>query len=66
MIKRRNPIAKDPIMRKGGPHVRPRSGERAQRQRQLEEETDAAVMEREQSKKKHDKDTDTKPDNRSD
>jgi hypothetical protein len=38
MHKRRNPLAAAPILRKGGPHTRSRTGERQQVKQQLRKE----------------------------
>ena len=37
----RNPVARSPLLRKGGPHQRSRSGERRQLQQALDAELDA-------------------------
>lgn len=46
MPQRRNRHACDPIMRKGGPHVRSRTGQRQQARHQLQDEADEIMEER--------------------
>ena len=41
MIKRRNPVARSPLLRKGGPHVRSASGIRAAHRKTIEAGIDA-------------------------
>jgi hypothetical protein len=43
----RNPVARSPLLRKGGPHQRSRSGERHQMHQALEAELDEWLDERE-------------------
>ena len=38
--RRRNPVARSPLLRKGGPHQRSRSGERQQQHHLLQSELD--------------------------
>lgn len=44
----RNPVARSPLLRKGGPHQRSRSGERQQTHQALEAELDEWLDEREE------------------
>ena len=50
--KPRNPVARAPILRKGGAHVKAKSGQRAEQSRQVEREAAEALRERGRVKKK--------------
>ena len=52
MRKRRNPVARAAILRKGGAHVKPKSGQRAEQERRLQQETAEALQERKPAGKK--------------
>lgn len=46
MAKQRNPVARSPLLKKGGVHQRARSGERQQHRKALQKAIEAALRER--------------------
>ncbi len=46
MVKRRNPVARSTVMRKGGAHRTSRSGERSAKRRATRDEADQALDDR--------------------
>ena len=46
MVKRRNPVARSTVMRKGGAHRTSRSGERSTKRRATRDEADQALDDR--------------------
>ncbi|MGI9228871.1 MAG: hypothetical protein ACR2P9_03330 [Gammaproteobacteria bacterium] len=48
--RRRNPVARADIMRKGGAHTQPRSGQRAEQDRMLQKEVADELQQRQKKK----------------